>query len=118
MIEDILGSSFGLFLFSTVVVFGWAAWQTGQALAQTWRSIWYLIPYGLMLAAADRLLVVLLFEGRLLAPVPFIVTTAVLLGLAALAYRLTLVRKMIGQYPWVYERDGLFGWRERTVKGN
>jgi hypothetical protein len=24
------------------------------------------------------------------------------------------VRKMIVQYPWLYERAGLFGWRSRT----
>jgi hypothetical protein len=31
-----------------------------------------------------------------------------------LAFRLTRVRRMVSQYPWIYERDGLLGWRERS----
>jgi hypothetical protein len=29
------------------------------------------------------------------------------------AYYLTRARKMVQQYPWLYERRGPFGWRER-----
>ena len=25
--------------------------------------------------------------------------------------RITQARKMVTQYPWIYERNGLFGWR-------
>jgi hypothetical protein len=114
MTSGILGSSLGLFLFVTVVMFGWAAWHTGQVLAHTWRPFWQnMLPYSFLLAAADRLFVVLLFEGELLSPVPFLVAWAVLLGLGGLAYRLTQVSKMVSQYPWLYERDGPFGWRQR-----
>ncbi len=111
---QILGTTPGLFFVVTIVMFGWAAWHTGQVLAQTWRPYGYAILYGAMLAAADRLMVVLLFEGRLFAPVPYLLTLVILVGLASLAFRLTQVRKMVGQYPWIYERDGLFGWRERS----
>ena len=115
MIRDILGSSLGLFLFVTVVMFGWAAWHTGQVLAQTWRPFWqHMLPYSFLLAFADRLFVVLLFEGELLQLVPFLVAWALLLAMGGLAYRLTQVRKMVSQYPWIYERSGLFGWRERS----
>jgi hypothetical protein len=113
MISDILGSSPGLFVFVTVVMFGWAAWQTGQALAHTWRPFRHMLPYSFLLALADRLFVVLLFEGELLSPVPFLVAWAVLLGLSGLSYRLTQASKMVSQYPWLYERDGPFGWRQR-----
>jgi hypothetical protein len=111
---DLLGTSPALFAVVTLVMFGGAAWQTGQALAQTWRPFPHLVVYGLMLAAADRLMLVLLFGGKLFAVVPYLITAAVLVGLGALAFRLTQVRKMVGQYPWIYERDGLFGWRERS----
>ena len=37
--------------------------------------------------------------------------SAILIGLALLAYRLTLVHKMVSQYPWLYERAGLFSWK-------
>jgi len=29
------------------------------------------------------------------------------------AYRLTLARRMTVQYPWLYERTGIFTWRNR-----
>lgn len=112
--KDLLGASPGLFFVVTVVMFGGAAWQTGQVLAQTWRPYWHMVAYGLMLAAADRLMLVLLFEGRLLAVTPYLTTLVVLVGFGSLAFRLTRVRKMVGQYPWIYERDGLLGWRERS----
>ena len=112
--REILGTSLGLFFVVTIVMFGWAAWHTGQVLAQTWRPYWYMVLYGAMLAAADRLMLVLLFEGRLLAVPPYLLTLVVLVGLGSLAFRLTQVRKMVGQYPWIYERDGLLGWRERS----
>ncbi len=110
---EILGTGLGLFVLVTLVMFGWAAWQTGQAIAQTWRPYWHTIVYGLMLAAADRLLLVLLFGGKLLAAPPYLVAAVVLVALGSLGFRLTQVRKMVGQYPWIYERDGLLGWRER-----
>jgi len=34
-------------------------------------------------------------------------------AIAAFAYRLTRVRQMVQQYPWLYERKGLLGWEER-----
>jgi len=110
---EILGTGLGLFVLVTLVMFGGAAWQTGQALAQTWRPYRHMVVYGLMLAAADRLLLVLLFGGKLLAVAPYLVAAVVLVALGSLAFRLTQVRKMVGQYPWIYERDGLLGWRER-----
>jgi len=37
----------------------------------------------------------------------------VLTALALLAYRVTLVRKMVSQYPWRYEQVSMFNYRER-----
>ena len=54
-----------------------------------------------------------LFEGELLSLGGFIVDSAVLIVIGLLSYRLTLTRKMVTQYPWIYERAGLFGWREK-----
>jgi hypothetical protein len=110
---EILGITPGLFFVTTIILFGGAAWQTGQALAETWRPFTYLVPYALMLAVTNRLLLVLLFGGDFLAVMPFLVAAVILTGIATFAYRLTRVRKMVNQYPWIYERDGLLGWRER-----
>ena len=40
---------------------------------------------------------------------------AVLIGMGAAAYRLTQARKMVTQYPWLYEPAGPFAWRERPA---
>ena len=35
-------------------------------------------------------------------------------ALALIAHRLTLVHKMIAQYPWRYERQSLWTYREKS----
>ncbi|WP_409017938.1 DUF6867 family protein [Azospirillum sp. BE72] len=30
------------------------------------------------------------------------------------AHRIAIARRMVNQYPWLYETAGPFGWRERT----
>jgi branched-chain amino acid transport system ATP-binding protein len=39
--------------------------------------------------------------------------TAALVAIGLFAYRLNRARKMVSQYPWLYERAGLFRWRDR-----
>lgn len=109
----ILGSSFGVFIGLTVILAGGCAFMMGQAIAATWRPYWNVIPYSLLLAATDRFLAFALFEQQLLAVPPYLVAVAVLLGLATLGFRLTRVDLMVHQYPWLYERAGLLGWRNK-----
>ena len=109
--QAILGASWPVFIGVTVCLFGGAAFLMGQAIAGTWRPAWQNVAYGLLLGIADRFLIFALFGGPFLEPVPYLVNTAVLVGLALLAYRLTLVHKMVNQYPWMYQRAGLFAWK-------
>lgn len=111
--EEILGSGIPVFIGITLVLMGFATYMTGQALAGTWRPLWQAFPYSLMLGAADRFLTWALFQGPLFSLVPYVFDTAILLVICLSAYRLTQTRKMVGQYPWIYERSGLFGWREK-----
>ncbi|MEZ5648262.1 MAG: hypothetical protein R3E60_04850 [Alphaproteobacteria bacterium] len=103
-----------VFLGITVVLFGWAAFMTGQALASTWRPFWQVLPYGMLLGLGDRLLTFFLFQGTLISLPAYIFDSALLTGVACLSYRLTLVYNMVTQYPWLYERATLFSWR---IKG-
>jgi hypothetical protein len=96
----------------TVFIAGSASGLMGQALAATWRPLWQLFIYGAMLGLADRFLNFALFEGRLLSPIGYIVDTAMIVVVALIAYRVTLARMMVRQYPWLYAKVGLFGWRE------
>lgn len=109
--ESLIGTSLTVFIGVTLILFGGAAWLTGHALAATWRPIWQAFIYGALLAAVDRFLIYALFEGELLALAPYLFHTAVLIAIALVAYRLTRARRMVRQYPWLYERAGAFGWR-------
>lgn len=110
---EILGASIWVFLGLTVVLAGGCAFLMGQAVAGTWRPYWQVVPYSLLLSATNRFLAFALFEEQLLAPLPFLVSAAVLWALATLGFRLTLADQMVHQYPWLYERFGLLGWREK-----
>lgn len=111
--EALLGTTVPVFIGLTVILFGGAGFLTGQALANGWQVGWKLVPYSLLLTCGDRFLVYGLFDGELLSVTGYIIDFMVILALSLTAYRLTKARKMVSQYPWIYERDGLFGWRER-----
>ena len=109
----LLGGEIGSFLAMTVVLFGGAAFLTGQTLAQGWRPGWQILPAALLLAAADRFLLYALFAAEPASLSGFLIATAMLGAILLAAYHLTRARKMVQQYPWLYERRGPFGWRER-----
>jgi hypothetical protein len=109
----LLGTSVGVFVGLTVIIAGGAAIMTGRALADGWKAPWQVVLACFGLTLADRFLVYALFEGDLLSPSGFLIDFVVLTALALLAWRVTLVRKMVSQYPWRYERVSLFNYRER-----
>ena len=111
---DVLGTTLPVFLAVTGVVIGFAAYMTGQAIANTWRPAWQLVVYVLLLGLVARFLIFALFEGELLSLSGYVASSALLMAIGVFAYRLTRARKMVHQYPWLYERAGLFGWRRRA----
>jgi urea transporter len=112
--ETLLGSTPGVFVGVTLLLFGFAAVMTGQALARTWRPAWQIAPYALLLAAGARFISYALFDGELLSASGYMLGAAALAVLAWASHRVTLARKMVTQYPWLYERAGLFGWRAKA----
>lgn len=111
--EALIGTSWPVFIGVTFVLSGFAAYMTGQALAATWRPVRQVFFYGLLLGLADRFLTWALFQGELLLLTGYLIDTAVIVGIALLAYRMTLAHRMTAQYPWIYERSGPFTWREK-----
>jgi hypothetical protein len=109
----LLGCEIGSFFSITVFLFGGAAFLTGQALAQNWRSAWQILPAALLLAAADRFLLYALFAAELASLNGFLIAAVMLGAISLAAYCLNRARKMVEQYPWLYERRGPFGWREK-----
>jgi len=114
--EEITGTSFTVFIGLTVCIAGFCAYMTGNALASTWRPMWNLFPYMIFLGFADRFLSFALFEGHLLSVQAYILDTVVITIIAFLSFMATRASKMVAQYPWQYERTGLFGWKE--IKGS
>jgi ABC-type uncharacterized transport system permease subunit len=114
--EELIGTSLGVFLGITVMIMGFAAFMTGQAIANAWHPVWQAVIYCFLLTFADRFLIFALFEGELSSLGGFVVDALVLIGIGVLAYRLTLARRMVSQYPWIYERAGIFGWRDKSHK--
>ncbi|MCW9039369.1 MAG: hypothetical protein OQJ76_02650, partial [Rhodospirillales bacterium] len=98
----------------TFILMGWCAYMTGKAIAGTWRSPWQVVVYCTLLGLMDRFLIYALFEGALLSLTGYIIDTAILIAFGLISFRATQARKMADQYPWIYERSGLFGWRTKS----
>jgi ABC-type uncharacterized transport system permease subunit len=115
--NTLVGTTFDVWLGVTVVIMGFAAFMTGHALAQTWRPRWQVVIYCLLLGVVDRFLIWGLFRGAPWLASGYAIDAAVLIGFGLLSYRLTETRKMVTQYPWLYERAGPLSWRARSEAG-
>jgi len=113
-VSELLSGDGGAFFGMTVVLFGFAAVATGRAMAETWRPAWQIAPAALVMAAADRFLLYALFDARLMSAGGFAAAAALLGLITAGSYYQNRARKMVEQYPWLYERSGPFGWRAKA----
>jgi hypothetical protein len=111
--QSLLGTSLGVFISLTVIIIGGAAIMTGRALADGWKPPWQVVFACFGLALADRFLVYALFGGELLSLSGFVIHFIVITVMALIAHRLTVVHKMVAQYPWRYERESLWTYREK-----
>jgi hypothetical protein len=98
-------------LFVTVAMGGSAAYQSGKALAQTWRPYWHLPLYMLALALGVRFCHFALFDEPFLSARNYLFDFLLALLAASLGYRLVRSRQMSRQYGWLYRRSGPFFWR-------
>ena len=112
----------------TFLLFGGAAVLMGNAIADTWRPWWQNLAYGALLAVVDEFLGFSLFDGQFFidslvssdggplgpAILVYLFDAIVISAISLLSYRVTLARKMVTQYPWLYERAGLLGWRGKS----
>ncbi|WP_342641188.1 DUF6867 family protein [Rhodoligotrophos ferricapiens] len=113
MTEPLLGSSLSVFLGVTVVLAGFAAYMTGRAIAKTWRSPWQTVFYSIALAAVSRFLKWSLFGAEGLSLSGFLIDFIYLALVSFAAYRVTMANNMVRQYPWLYERSGIFAWKDK-----
>ena len=106
-------ASFLQILLLTGILGGGCAWQTGRAIASTWRPVWNVVAAAILLGIALRFLHFALWWGELLAPLPYAIDTIYVIVVALAAYRRTRALQMSRQYYWLYETDGPFGWKKR-----
>jgi hypothetical protein len=114
MTAQSLGSVSWTEFFGSFALFMWAGFMAGQAIAQTWRPWQYCLLYGVLLGGGMRLFEHMLFAAPLVSVVGFVVDAAGVTAVMLLAYRLTLARKMVRQYPWLYEPAGLLSWKNKS----
>ena len=88
------------FVFLTVVLGGAAAWVAGSAIARTWRPVWQIPVYMLMLAGAVRFCHYALFGERLLSFRSYVTDFITLLLLAVAGYWMSRRDQMLRQYGW------------------
>jgi hypothetical protein len=107
--------NFGVFFLVTVFLGGGAAWLTGRAAAQTWRPVWQVIIYSLILGGAVRFIHFSLFDGTLLSLHFYVVDAAVCLVIGILGFRVARAAQMVRQYGWINEADGAMRWRRKPT---
>jgi branched-chain amino acid transport system ATP-binding protein len=110
---DWLGDTPSMVVLFNLVLVGPAAFATGQGVGSTWRPFRQVVLYSALLSMGLRFFDYALAGGELWSIGGFFLGWAVQFAIAAFAYRLTRVRQMVRQYPWLYQRKGLLGWEER-----
>lgn len=111
--ETLLGTTLDVWIGITLVLTGGAGYMTGQAIARTWRPLWQVVAYGLLLAVVSRFFIYGLFDGYMLLASGYIIDAAVIIAIGLFAFRLNRVQMMVSQYPWLYERAGPLGYRAK-----
>jgi len=96
------------------VLGGGAACLAGRAIAATWRPLWHVVGYMVLLGAAVRFVHFALFNAPLLSPWGYAADTIIAIGVGCLTWRITRTGQMVTQYGWLYERTGPVTWRERV----
>jgi hypothetical protein len=96
----------------TGIIGGGAAALSGRAIARSWLPSWHIAAVAFLLGAAARFFHFALFNGELLSGSSYACDTAFFLIVGMIAWRATRARQMVRQYPWLYARTGLLGWRE------
>lgn len=93
------------FLLLSVILGGGASYLAGRALAQTWRPLWQVVTYALILGGAVRFLHFALFQETMLSAPAYCIDAATCLALTGFGYVVTRQRQMVTQYDWLHGRQ-------------
>lgn len=119
----------GTLIVVSIALFGFLGFMTGAQAARGWKSIGLVVLYCAFLSVGERFMahtivwdrfymILDIFwtdEGVSFAFDAYILVSFAICTLFALvAYYATRASLMVRQYPWLYERTGLFSWRGRS----
>ncbi|MFZ1429965.1 MAG: DUF6867 family protein [Geminicoccaceae bacterium] len=108
----LLGTTPAIFIGLTVILVGGAAILTGRAIGGNWKPASQVIAACFGLALIDRFLIYALFQGTLVNFWGILVHYVVLVAMGLASWQIARVSKMVGQYPWLYERTSPFAFTE------
>ncbi len=95
---DWLNAQMVIFLFTTLVLGGGAAWLTGRAIALTWQPLFMAWVWMVLLAAAVRFIHFSLFHNSLIALDAYLLDYFIVASASSFGYALTRKRQMAVQY--------------------
>ncbi|HUG62352.1 MAG TPA: hypothetical protein VMP03_10930 [Methylomirabilota bacterium] len=101
------------FVLVTVIMGGGTAWMTGRACAVTWRPLYVLIFYLLILGVGVRFIHFSVFESTLFSLQYYAVDAIYCIIIGVLGFRFTRANQMVRQYYWIYEKAGPINWKPR-----
>jgi hypothetical protein len=104
-----------IFVLVSIVLGGGAGALAGRAIARTWRPVWQVVAYGLLLGAGVRFIHFSVFSGTLLSLHYYLVDTAVCIAFGLLGFRAARAAQMVTQYRWLTEPAGLLRWRRKQA---
>ena len=103
-----------IFVVLTLILGGGAAFLAGRGLAMKWRPIWMPVLAMVPLTLGLRFLHYALFGANLTSLHYLVLEFVILLAFCLLGYRTTIAKKMVRQYPWLYEQASPLGWRSKS----
>lgn len=104
-----------VFIIFSLIMMGFIAFLSGKAIAENWKSPFFILVNTVLIGFADRFFTYALFEGQLLNWQTYIAHCLIYLIIMYISYRIMLTNKMVKQYPWIYKKSYLLWW---TKKGN
>jgi predicted permease len=93
-------NGFWVFVLCTLLLGAGAAYVTGRAIAETWRPLWQVVVYALLLGLVVRFMHFALFEEVLMSARNYAIDSAVLLVAGLTGYFVARRRQMAEQYGW------------------
>lgn len=99
------------FLLVSLLLGGWTAWRTGEAVARGWGAFSHLVIYVFLLAWAVRFCHFALFADTLFSLQHLVLEFVLLMSVATMGFRFVRRRQMTAQYGWLFEADGPVAWR-------